>query len=759
MLRIDHRISHQKNLKNPKIISQEMGCNFRKSVLAGAAGGGFRGQFGHFGGWNWVLATEEMRWERVQLNGRPRETAEGKKSPGRIGGILGPGRRWGHTCNSIKGGRFLYVFGGYGKDNCQTNDIHVFDTGGCLFEDFFFLSGAKNAWSRPMVKGNPPIPRDSHSCTTVGNNLFVFGGTDGTKPLNDLHIFDTSSNTWITPNVSGEGPEAREGHSAALVGKRIFIFGGCGKSHYEPEEVYYNDVYILDTEYLVWKRAITTGSPPSARDSHTCSSWKNKIIIIGGEDASDYYLSTVHILDAALTGFKHSSLMFEVSRNSDWRLRSTMHFSDGYRFLQSDTLVWRELNTSGHILTPRAGHSTVALGNHLFVFGGFTDDRNLYDDLHILNVDTAVWSKVANAGVGPSARFSVAGDCLDPQKGILVFIGGCNQNLEALDDMYYLYTDMFVEIVQGEQVLEKFSFRRELKRKCQDQSLLPATRPENDKDFPKLMMMPNTYQPLPLQSFGQPGMQNFSSAYELKPAGENMFEAKVTGASHYGYAIETNIDGKLLRGILLSYKASFNPASDAYASRKRISVEGGDVKSNDGDHSPKSKTARVVEQDIERSDRSQNDDVHSKESTSESNNSTHVDTCQPQMVSLQHDPFTDTLEFTSGKDSIDTVTSGKDSIDTVTSGKDSIDTLRAELSLELHKDIPRKASDQDVLMPKGPSIFLVGRLETSQEWPKTADSSFAQAHRMNVANQSHTEAAEQEIDFNADVYVRRCKFM
>lgn len=42
-----------------------------------------------------------------------------------------------------------------------------------------------------MINGTPPLPRDSHSCTTVGDNLFVFGGTDGVNPLNDLHILDT----------------------------------------------------------------------------------------------------------------------------------------------------------------------------------------------------------------------------------------------------------------------------------------------------------------------------------------------------------------------------------------------------------------------------------------------------------------------------------------------------------------------------------------------------------------------------------------
>lgn len=46
-------------------------------------------------------------------------------------------------------------------------------------------------WSQPVIKGIPPTARDSHTCTAVGDNLFVFGGTDGMRPLKDLHILDT----------------------------------------------------------------------------------------------------------------------------------------------------------------------------------------------------------------------------------------------------------------------------------------------------------------------------------------------------------------------------------------------------------------------------------------------------------------------------------------------------------------------------------------------------------------------------------------
>lgn len=53
----------------------------------------------------------------------------------------------------------------------------------------------------------------------------------------------------------------------------------------------------------MWQRAPTSGRPPAARDSHSCSSWKNNIVVIGGEDEHDYYLCDVHILDTGLIHF------------------------------------------------------------------------------------------------------------------------------------------------------------------------------------------------------------------------------------------------------------------------------------------------------------------------------------------------------------------------------------------------------------------------------------------------------------------------
>lgn len=435
------------------------------------------------------------------------------------GGGVGPGKRWGHTCNAIGGGKLLYVFGGYGKDDCQTNQVHVLDT-------------VNRIWSEPVMKGAVPIPRDSHSCTTVGDNLFVFGGTDGRRPLGDLHILDTSCNTWMSPSLRGDGPEPREGHSAALIGRRLFIFGGCGKS--EGSEIYYDDLYVLNTETFTWKRVVPSGTPPTKRESHSCSSWRNKIIVIGGEDTCNFYLSDVYILD-------------------------------------TDSFVWSKLNTMGQLLSPRAGHTTVALGKYLFVFGGFSDEENLYDDVYMLDVDAGVWNKIMATGEGPSARFSMAGECLDPHLGgAIVFLGGCNKKLEALDDMYYLHTGFVGESERDDRRIEKLSLRKQLKLKCQEQ-----------------------------QASLTEGRQNVHLHEYQNTPGKKTFQAKVTKSFPDGYTIETVIDGKPLRGVLFSNKPKSVkwPSDDSDGKGEAMETDGNNL-NNDPNSTSENARPTPTEQNV-----------------------------------------------------------------------------------------------------------------------------------------------------------------
>lgn len=49
-----------------------------------------------------------------------------------------------------------------------------------------------------MDTANNPVPRANHCSAVVHNRLFVFGGWDGIKRLNDLYVLDTTARvlTW-----------------------------------------------------------------------------------------------------------------------------------------------------------------------------------------------------------------------------------------------------------------------------------------------------------------------------------------------------------------------------------------------------------------------------------------------------------------------------------------------------------------------------------------------------------------------------------
>nr|CAD1837969.1 unnamed protein product [Ananas comosus var. bracteatus] len=280
---------------------------------------------------------------------------------------------------------------------------------------------------------------------------------------------------------------------------------------------------------------MTSGNPPSGRDSHTCSSWRNKLIVIGGEDSSDCYLSDVYALD-------------------------------------TETLAWEKMITAGQAFPPRAGHTAMTIGSNIFVFGGFRDDRNLYDDLCVLDVDRRTWSRLMPVNQGPSARFSMAGDCLDASKGTLVLIGGCNQSLEALDDIYYLHTDM--PIINGllDERRERISIRRELKRKCQEE-YLPKERLKKDNSAPQIALGTDSIQIENMQQFSQSGRK----ARHPKAARKIEFEARIMNINHHGYAIETVIGGKVFHGLLFSCTSIPCQGNDANANEK-VATEAGHYK-------------------------------------------------------------------------------------------------------------------------------------------------------------------------------------
>eukprot|EP01116_Phalansterium_solitarium_P017788 TRINITY_DN4474_c0_g1_i1.p1 TRINITY_DN4474_c0_g1~~TRINITY_DN4474_c0_g1_i1.p1 ORF type:complete len:348 (-),score=91.09 TRINITY_DN4474_c0_g1_i1:466-1509(-) len=209
-------------------------------------------------------------------------------------------------------------------------------------------------WSRPTVNGVPPSARCAHTTTSCCGKLFVFGGWNGSRMLNDLHVVhctpDPVTLTWSKPVTNGPVPEIRAGHTVTAVGAKLFVFGGGDGSQY------LNDLHILDTETMVWSQAYVAGTSPGARSRHTCTLVGNRLFVFGGGD-------------------------------------DTRVYNDLY-VLNTETMSWSRPTTKGPVPPARWGHTTTLVDQHrLLVFGGH-DGTFMLNDFYILDTGSMTWAQL-----------------------------------------------------------------------------------------------------------------------------------------------------------------------------------------------------------------------------------------------------------------------------------------------------------------------------------------------------------------------------
>ena len=78
--------------------------------------------------------------------------------------------------------------------------------------------------------------------------------------------------------------------------------------------------------------------------------------------------------------------------------------------------VWRKLHCTGSLPSPRWCHSGVLQGEDMIVFGGWSYERTVgvgtgskfFNDVHILNITTLVWTNITTTGSPPRARCQCA---------------------------------------------------------------------------------------------------------------------------------------------------------------------------------------------------------------------------------------------------------------------------------------------------------------------------------------------------------------
>jgi hypothetical protein len=198
---------------------------------------------------------------------------------------------------------------------------------------------------------------------------------------------------------------ARKGHAGVVFGDATALL--CGGAVYQPERVYSNRLLILDldTEEIVVQSTL----PGPGRSNHSAVAiGSDTCLVFGGRDRSSIFGDLISV---------------------DFRGNATL-----------------VAGCSGESPCPRAGHGAAALGNFMFVCGGWAGTRSasgrevgaLELDLFRFDVQQRVWARIAMpADVIPRDVFAMTLWC-----NWLVIVGGADREFRYLNDCVFIQVQL-----------------------------------------------------------------------------------------------------------------------------------------------------------------------------------------------------------------------------------------------------------------------------------------------------------------------------
>ena len=103
------------------------------------------------------------------------------------------------------------------------------------------------SWEQRPVTGDVPSPGTYRAASaSLHDNLFSFGGTDGSRPFNTLRRLDTEKFCWsqVSPQNADGAPMPKTGCGMIAFANGLGVFGGYGKPRgpTEPQSLIKNTI-------------------------------------------------------------------------------------------------------------------------------------------------------------------------------------------------------------------------------------------------------------------------------------------------------------------------------------------------------------------------------------------------------------------------------------------------------------------------------------------------------------------------------------
>lgn len=153
--------------------------------------------------------------------------------------------------------------------------------------------------------GDVPPPLVGASVTVINGHAYVFAGrlVSSRKMTNSLYILNLHTLEWTrhTAPPDAEKPaNPRYFHSAEAYNNQIIIFGGMGHPSDDSEGLcVLDDLSIFNVDTMEWKHFQLEPSlySPRPRYAHLASIVQKKMVIVGGQDMSNSYLTEINVFD------------------------------------------------------------------------------------------------------------------------------------------------------------------------------------------------------------------------------------------------------------------------------------------------------------------------------------------------------------------------------------------------------------------------------------------------------------------------------
>ncbi|KAG3028349.1 hypothetical protein PC121_g7256 [Phytophthora cactorum] len=301
--------------------------------------------------------------------------------------VVLPAPRYGHSAILLNNTERMFVFGGRGAQ-------------GEAFRDMFFFDLNAMAWLQVQWTTDCPAGRYGHAVASVDDEkMFVFGGWDGKKSMNDLWVFDSTTFTWRRPKSSGKPPSPRQNLSMeGLSGNEdsppsLLLYGGYTVMP-DALPVYNKDVYVFDVAAMAWSRPRLVGEYPPGTFGQSLNlagagSGAELAVLLGGWSGTErtpLFMGDKHIRELVRQESREQRLASSSNQREEKRKkreRKKQHERDlraasSYaRVLDVHNMEWHRVSAYGVAVANRYGHTSTLVGPHLFVFGGWDGNRAL----------------------------------------------------------------------------------------------------------------------------------------------------------------------------------------------------------------------------------------------------------------------------------------------------------------------------------------------------------------------------------------------